>query len=315
MCVINSLYTDISPPFCSHFTFLSLGSRLHLTHEIQPRNNKSILYPFSANMRLTPDLHRSPITGKMIHLPYAASEPPPVQKPKPKPESKSSSNWHPSSPPYYALMPPPTQMMKNPVFQSFNGGTFNGGTFNFNNGSSARSGQRPSHNGHSSNYGQHFTQNKPSSGYSHHSTSIPNNHSPKSENLASHHRTWVPPTTATTHRSSPQSNALVPRTTNNPVTAYNKPCHCPSCKEKKRVHFTESVSAREREREQKKQWHPNGGHRTNYESKSGRKPQAVKVERLMCERCRVRGQEWRVDGKMVCEGCFRYGEGKKAGRG
>lgn len=227
-------------------------------------------------MSLTQDFHRSPITGKMIHLPQAVS-PPPAKKPKP--ESKSSSDWHAAGPrpfsmPY--LAPAPQPQMMNPVFQTFQNCTFN------------------SCHGHLAKSGQNSSHGKPSSGYGHHST--PNGHSSKSGHPSSHHHTWVPPTTI--QRPSPPSTA-------------DKSCNRRPRKEKA-VRFTESVSAREREH--KKQWDPTGGHRTNYASKSGRKPEAVKVERLMCESCQVRGQEWRVDGRMLCEGCFRYREGKKAGR-
>ena len=67
------------------------------------------------------------------------------------------------------------------------------------------------------------------------------------------------------------------------------------------MHFTENVSLREK---QEKQCDPASEHRTNHESKNGKRPEARKVEGLICESCQVRGQEWWEggNGMRLCDG-------------
>lgn len=221
------------------------------------------------------NLHLSPITGKMVHLAQAVSAAP-TQRHQPKPEDESRFSHQRSEP---TVSPPSRYSNFAPQFKVMNPvlQQFNGCTFNISNAHSSRS-SYPS---------------------SRHQSSVPRSTEPRQQHRSSR------ATTST-------SMASIPVTTNGTMVAYNPPRHSHLSREKA-IHFTESVSAREKE---KKHWDPASGHLTNHVSKSGNRTEAKKVERLTCESCQVRSQAWleRGSGKRLCDGCYRFREGKRAGK-
>lgn len=239
-----------------------------------------------------------------MRLPHAASTAPSVPHHKPKPESLT-----PYSQAYSGIMPSvphhkPKPESSTPYSQLYSGimphiqitnplvQNFHNSTFNFNNGHSSNYGPPFSSKGHKSS-GHH-------SGYKSHTSSEKHGANSGRPAYTGHHHTHMPTTR-------PSKSATYP--------THHKALAPPP--KKPQVHFPESVSNREREREKKKQQHPASGHRTNHASKSGERREAVKVERLMCEFCQVKDQAWLEvgSGLRLCEGCYRFREGKRAGGG
>lgn len=220
------------------------------------------------------DLHLSPITGKLIRLAQAATT---VHAPKanPKHESQSKSK-HQST---QVMPPPPPYSSSAPPVQVTKTiiQQFKNCTINLSDGNSSWT--------------------------SHHSSS----HRPSAPERTKS-RSHAPSQHAS--KSTSRSTASIPRTANGAIEAHNKSRRSPSSKEKG-VRFTESVSVREKE---PKHWDPAGEHRTNSRSKSGRRPEARKVERLSCDSCQEGSQRWGDGEKKLCGSCYRFAEGKRAAK-
>ena len=50
-----------------------------------------------------------------------------------------------------------------------------------------------------------------------------------------------------------------------------------------------------------------------HESKCGGRPEARRVERLMCESCHVGSQKWLEGGRRLCDSTYPFREGVDAG--
>ena len=246
----------------------------------------------------------------MIHLPRAASAAP-TQKPEPKLESKSRSNRHST----HAMPPPPPYSLPAPPYQVRN--QYNNCTFNHSNDHSCRTSYH--YSDHSSRASHHHQgvqevngQTRPNLDVVCPFTSCTPwchccNHRP-SASTRTKSRSHAP----SNHSSPSHSTELTPRPANGAVEASGRSRRSHPSKEKS-VRFTEGASVREKE---PKNWDPAGGHRTNHASKSERRPEARKVERLVCDDCQEGSQRW-LDGQTgrnVCDGCYRFKEGKRAAR-
>lgn len=157
------------------------------------------------------DLHRSPITGKMIHLPRAASAAP-TQKPESKHESKSRSNRQSTHATPYFPSAPPYQMTNQ----------YNNCTFNHSNDHSCRTSYH--YSDHSSRASHHCCNHRPSAPTRTKSRS----HAPSNHSSPSH------------------STELTPRPANGAVEASGRSRRSHPSKEKS-VRFTEGASVREKE--------------------------------------------------------------------
>ena len=235
-------------------------------------------------MPADPNIFLSPITGKMVHLPQAVSAPPANRD---KEKSTSTSRLHeqyspmwPPPPLYYPFVQPPTTF--SPVTH-----ICNHHTYNINN---------------------HYTYNinqyhSPKVSCSHHS---PPSHS--SHHHPSHTQPSKSPTSTHNSRHSPPSHAnraIEPSTHSIHRHFHSTKAKC--------VHFTESVSIREKER--KKCDHC---HHTSHASKSGKKPETMRIERLCCDTCSVGSQRWHESGSgrgvKLCEECYWARERKRQGK-
>ena len=227
------------------------------------------------------NLSLSPITGQMVHLPQAISAPPAKRD---KEKSTSTSRPHdqyspmwPPPPLYYPFLQPPTAF--SPATHIFNNHpflhpptTFSPVTHIFNN--------------HTYNINKYHSSKV---SCSHHSSHHHSSHA------------QLPEIPTSTRNSRPSH----PRHANRPIEPSTHAIHRPPHATKaKGVYFTESVSARDKER--KKYEDP---HRTKHASKSGKKPEAVRIERLCCENCNGGSQRWLESGSgrgvKLCEECHR----------
>lgn len=225
------------------------------------------------------NLSLSPITGKMVHLPQAISAPP-AQKDKQKSTSTSRPNQD-----YPPMWPPPPlyyPFLQPPTTFSSVTHIFNHHTYNINE-------CRP-----------------PKVSCSHHSLPSRSSH---------HHSSAARP--SNTQTSTRNSRSSAPSHANRaiePPTHSSR--HLPQPPKAKGVHFTESVSAREKERKNREE--PADRHRTNHASKSGKRTEAMRIERLSCDTCSVGSQRWRERGSgrgvKLCEECYRARERKRQGK-
>ena len=221
----------------------------------------------------------SPITGKMVHLSQTLSAPPAE---KDKQMCTSTSRPHEQ---YSPMWPPPP--LYYPFLQPPT--AFNSVTHIFNN------------------HIYHINEcHSPKVSCSHHSSpSRPSHHH------SSHAQPPKIPTS--THYSRPSAPSNTNRPIEPPTYTNRRPPHATKAKG---VHFTESVSAREKER--KKREEAANVHQTNHASKSGKTHEAMKVERLCCEKCYAGSQRWRESGSgrgvKLCEECYRARERKRLGR-
>ena len=231
------------------------------------------------------DLHLSPITGTMIRPPQAA-EAAPAKKPSSTSDWKSTHAW-PPPPPYSPFISQPYSPFISQPYSPFIPQPHSPFT------------PQPQIAGPVNQHFRDCTSNiniGQSSKRSHHYTHEPSSHPhPKPQQHAPSH----------------PSKTTIPETASPAIEPHHQTHQPHPSKIAKRVHFTSSVSIHERA---PKRWDPAGEHATNHRSKSGLRPPAPKVERLTCESCQVRSQGWWVDGRMLCEGCLRFREGKRAGR-
>ena len=229
-------------------------------------------------MPANPNVSLSPITGKMIHLPQDISVPP-AEKDKEKSTSTSTSRPNQQ---YSPMWPPPPlyyPFVQPPTTFSLVTHIYNNHTYNIN------------------------EWHLPKISCSHHS----------SPSHSSHHHSSLaqPPKIPTsTHNSRPSPPSHSHRAIQPSAHAIHRPPHTTKAKG---VHFTESVSAREKERKKREDLH-----RTNHASKSGQRPEAMRIERLCCENCSDGSQRWRESGSgrgmKLCEECYRARERKRRGK-
>ena len=218
------------------------------------------------------NLSLSPITGKMVHLPQAISAPP-ANKDKEKSTSTSRPNEQ-----YSPVWPPP--LLYYPFLQPPT--TFSSVTHIF----------------HNYTYNIHDC----------HSPKVSSSHRSLPSRSSHHHSPVAQPSKTQTSTRNPRSSA--PSHTNRAIEPSTHSMHrSPHSTKAKGVHFTESVSAHERERKQR---------RTNHASKSGKKPEAMRIERLSCENCSGGSQRWQERGSgsgvKLCEECCRSRERKRQGK-
>ena len=290
------------------------------------------------------NLHLSPITGQMVHLPQAAEEPKP--EPKPKSESKHHLTYANPPPPAYFPFAPAAPMLINPVFQGSNSHMVNIHNYYFKSRPAYKGNQytfQPSTIPHQYTYQPSTTNHQ----YTYQPTTTPHQYTyqpttvPPPPNVSAETHQWPPLFSSTSKTPITMSGALMGNNNNgNNKNDTHRSHHSSPKKEKgkekekatkKAVHFTPSVSNREREKQQHQHHHQRHHHPDPYqlfnynifkssnppladqkgESKSKDGKTKHKIERLTCEWCREGAQEWFDEGvggekgMRLCNGCYR----------